>query len=233
MPRDLFAGRLCFSTRPPRWGGPNQGRSAMFGLPTAETVVATVQQEKDGFLALLPDIVRIIKYCFRFQGSNRREELIADAVALSFVGYRRLIASGKEDRVFATALAKFAVRQVVDGRRVGARMNVNDALSPIAKRQQRIKRVGFQDDRCASVDFGEVVIADKRTSPADVACFKVDLEVWLNSLRPKMRAIALTLAVGHTPLEVARYLNVSKARVSQFRQELRLSWEAFQGPLAM
>jgi len=205
----------------------------MFGLTAAETVDSTGRQEKDGFLALLPDIVRIVKYCFRFQRSDRRQELIADAVALSYVDYRRLIASGKEDRVFATALAKFAVRQVVDGRRVGAKVNVYDAMSPVAQRQQRIRRVGFQNDRCANVDVGEVVVADKHANPGDVACFKVDLEVWLNSLRPKMRAIALTLAVGNTPLEVARYLNVSKARVSQFRQELRLSWEAFQGPAAI
>jgi DNA-binding CsgD family transcriptional regulator len=68
-----------------------------------------------------------------------------------------------------------------------------------------------------------------RAGPAEVACLRIDFADWL-ALQPKRsRQIAESLAVGHTPREVARRFSISQARISQLRRALRESWNAFQG----
>lgn len=45
----------------------------------------------------------------------------------------------------------------------------------------------------------------------------------------RSQEIALALASGETTKAVAKMFDLSPARVSQFREMLRKSWEAFQG----
>jgi hypothetical protein len=56
----------------------------------------------------------------------------------------------------------------------------------------------------------------------------MDIDAWLRRLSQRNRHIAGALAAGGTTTEVARRFQLSAARISQLRGELRNDWEAFQ-----
>ena len=58
---------------------------------------------------------------------------------------------------------------------------------------------------------------------------KLDVADWFASLSQHHRTVALLLASGHGTGEVAALIGRSPARVSQIREQLRRSWEAFCG----
>jgi hypothetical protein len=75
----------------------------------------------------------------------------------------------------------------------------------------------------------EWLVADRRVSPADEACFRLDFEAWLARLPERRRRTAESLAEGHGTLEVARCVGVTPAAVSQARSWLARNWRDFQG----
>ena len=70
---------------------------------------------------------------------------------------------------------------------------------------------------------------DKRSTPAEIAACRLDFQAWLRRLDRRRRAVAKRLAAGESTGEVACHFGVSTGRISQFRTELRDSWQAFQG----
>ena len=181
------------------------------------------------FLEMLPAIRDQASMAFRGLPSETREELTAEVVANAFVAYVRLLDRGKDAVVFATPLAMFAIKQVRSGRRVGARLNVRDVMSPYAQRHK-----GIQVERLPRYDRNEgacleILVEDKRATPAEVAASRIDFGDWLQTLPRRLRQIANTLATGETTKEAAKQFGVSPGRISQLRGQLRLTWEAFQG----
>jgi len=157
---------------------------------------------------------------------------MAEVVANAFVAFRRLVTRGKADIAYASALAWYAVRQVLEGRRVGNRLNVRDVMSPYAQR-----RNGFCVEplakRLPGGRWEELVVEDERSTPADIAACRLDFRAWLRHLDRRRRKVALKLAEGETTKEAARHFNVSQARISQLRRELKGRWESFQGEQAL
>jgi hypothetical protein len=62
-----------------------------------------------------------------------------------------------------------------------------------------------------------------------VAACRIDFAEWLRRLTARLRKIALALASGETTKGAAEKFGLSPARISQLRERLRKSWEAFQG----
>jgi hypothetical protein len=156
-----------------------------------------------------------------------REDLLAEVVANAFAAFRRLVARGKAALAYPTVLAKFAIRQVREGRRVGSKRNVQDVLSPYAQH-----RKGFSvqplPETAAQSEWQDLVVEDRHASPADVAGFKIDFSDWLKRLKRSKRQVALRLVAGDTTSEVAVLFRLSPARVSQLRKELHRDWAEFQ-----
>jgi hypothetical protein len=182
-----------------------------------------------GFLALEPAIRRTAKITFRLAGPELREELVAEVVAGAMVAYARLFERGKLELAFASPLARFAIRQVLAGRTVGNRRRIREVLSGCAQ-----QRKGFQVERLDYFDeeencWREIVVEDKRATPADIAACRIDFASWLGLLPTRRRKIALTLAAGETTRATATKFGLTAARISQLRQWLKQSWEAFQG----
>jgi DNA-binding NarL/FixJ family response regulator len=75
----------------------------------------------------------------------------------------------------------------------------------------------------------QILIEDKRATPADVAACRIDFAEWLRRLTARLRKIALALASGETTKGVAEQFGLSPARISQLREWLRKNWEGFQG----
>jgi hypothetical protein len=181
------------------------------------------------FLAMLPAIRRSAQIAFRKVPPELRHDLIEEVVANSYVAFARLGERGQADRASPTPLARYAIAQIRVGRRVGSRLRIGDALSTYAqyRKQFSVRRLDHfsEEDGC----WEEVLVEDRRATPADVAACRIDFAEWLRRLTVRLRKIALALAAGETTSAAAEMFGVSPARISQIRDLLRKSWEAFQG----
>jgi hypothetical protein len=185
------------------------------------------------FLATLPSIRRQAQFAFRKIHTELREELIQEVVANCLAAYARLVELGKEQLAFPSALARFAIAQVRVGRQVGNRLRIGDAMSRYAQH-----RKGFHVERLdqfheENEEWQEILIEDRRAGPAEIAACRIDFASWLRRLPSRRRKIALTLAEGETTTTAAKKFGVTAARISQLRQWLKESWEAFQGELKL
>jgi hypothetical protein len=186
------------------------------------------RQVAERFMALLPGIRRVASFCFRHVPRARREELIDDVVAKAYVAYAELVLQGRGELAYATPLARFAVRQIACGRQVGQRQNASEVLSPYAQRRRgfTVRPLVRQKTDCS---WEELLVEDRRATPAEVAALRVDFRDWLAGLTGVQRQLALRLAAGETTSDAARRLGVSRPRVCQLRTALRSNWHIFQG----
>jgi hypothetical protein len=181
------------------------------------------------FLAMLPAMVQHFRMAFRHLRPEAKTEAIQEATANACVAYRRLAMQGRTDRAFFSALARFAVRQVNDCRRVGTSQNIRDASSELARRKGRVvlERLDHFDEE--SQEWQEAIVEDHHTPVFDQVWFRIDFPAWLAGLGSRDRKIATSLAVGNSTGVVARRFRVSAGRISQLRRELCDSWKEFLG----
>jgi hypothetical protein len=195
-------------------------------VPSAE--VAGPATRNDEFLALLPRIRRHAQIQFRQLRGDDHDDALAEVTANAFVAYARLNETGRRSVAHWSTLAAFAIAHTRAGRKVGSRLNSNDVLSSYAQRRRglQVQRI----DSAVANDGGwrAMVLEDRRSSPAEIACFRLDFAQWLGSLSHHKRRIALALAQGETTGAAAKAFRVSPARISQLRRELAESWKSFQ-----
>jgi hypothetical protein len=181
------------------------------------------------FLAMLPAIRRSAQVAFRKLPPELRHDLIEEVVANSYVAFARLVERGQADRAAPSPLARFAIAQIRVGRQVGNRLRIREVLSRYAQHQK-----GFHVDRldqfkAEDEEWREVLIEDRRAGPAEIAACRIDFASWLRLLSSRRRRIALALAGGETTTAAAKKFGLTASRISQLRQWLKNSWEAFQG----
>ncbi len=182
-----------------------------------------------GFLKMLPVIKRIFKLNFRHLKPEAREECIQEAVCNALKAYRRLAELDKLNMAYPTVLARYAVAQVKDHRKVGGHLNIRDILSKYCQvnKNLTVERL----DRFNSVEkqWEEIILEDKHATPAEIVSTKLDFTAWLKTLSGRYRKIAQILASGETTDAVARKFDLSAGRISQLRREFRDSWLKFLG----
>jgi hypothetical protein len=182
------------------------------------------------FIAMLPRIVAHARIAFRHLKGEARQDAIQEAIANAMMAFVRLVQLKKMDLAYPTVLAKYAVAQIQDGRRVGNKLNVREVLSSYAQ-----KHKGFKVERLDHFDeeenqWAEAVVQDTKTAPVpDIVSFRVDFADWLGSLNRRDRRIAESLALGNRTTDVAKRFKVCAGRVSQLRRELAISWWQFVG----
>ena len=183
------------------------------------------------FLQMLPAIQASAAYAFRYLESEEREEAIQDVTVGTMIAYRRLAASGRIHLAYPSALARFGITQYFSGRHSGRRHNVRDVSSTYAQRKKRfrLERLDHYDFKQQS--WREVLLEDRRASPADIASARIDFQDWLATLSDRLRKIANVLATGESTSAVANMFQISSGRVSQIRRELERSWRIFQGEI--
>ena len=184
----------------------------------------------DKFLQLLPAIREQAEYAFRRVPVDAREDLILEVVAAAYVLFTSLCRRGKTALVYPTPLAKFAIRHVREGRRIGSASNSMDITSPCtcaAKRTtiERLDRVNRRGE------WREVLVEDRTAGPAEIVMTRLDFASWLATLSNRDRQLAEKLVLGETTGRVARTFRISAARVSQLRRELCANWHRFVGEL--
>ena len=181
------------------------------------------------FLDMLPQIDSHLRFTFRRMNPDARAEAVQEGLVNALVAYRRLHEKGKADLAYPSVLARFAARQIRDGRRVAERLNIRDVLSPHARQKKGIKveRLDrFDEEENA---WKEILIEDRHATPAEIAACRIDVTAWLSSLPSRHRRIATTLAMGESTGRVAKMFRLSSARISQIRRELYDAWQRFQG----
>jgi hypothetical protein len=173
------------------------------------------------FVVLLPRIELHARIRFRqVPCPQRRDDAVAETVALAWCWFVKLAGRGKDATQFVTRLADFAGRHVFNGRRLCGPERTSDVLSTMQR---------HQDERTA-VQFYAEELPDERYSPVpDQVALKCDFPAWLNTLRGRDRRVAEELAAGRQTREVARQFDLSPARVHQLRQIFRRRWLRFTG----
>jgi hypothetical protein len=179
---------------------------------------------------MLPVIRDYARGAFGHLKAELRHDLIEEVIANAMVAYVRLFEKGKVALAYPTVLARYAIAQVRDHRRVGAKLNVRDPLNLYCQRKKGVvvERLDHFDEEENA--WKEAVVEDTRSAPvSEIVAFRVDFADWLKSLRRRDRRIAQSLAIGNRTGDVAQRFKVSAGRVSQLRRELAESWRAFIG----
>ena len=141
----------------------------------------------------------------------------------------RLIERGKAELAFAGPLARYAACQYLSGRRVGSRMNARDVTSHYCRQKKGVSLEQLDHIDDSTGEWEQLVVEDRRSTPANIAATRLDFRAWLESLPERTRHVAETLATGEATSHVARMFGCSASRVSQLRRELYRGWLAFTG----
>ncbi|MCA9069285.1 MAG: hypothetical protein KDA84_10200 [Planctomycetaceae bacterium] len=157
------------------------------------------------------------------------EDIVQECTAIAWRSYLRLALRGIDGSRFVSKLAHYAVRSVRNGRRIAGGVRRNDVF--VWQTQTRcsfcVRALVVRSDS-AKTGWRELVIEDKRTTPADVVVCRLDFEAWLKSLPRRKRRIAEVLSESHSTKDTAKRFHLTWGRISQLRRELADSWWEFQ-----
>jgi len=195
----------------------------MTSILEASTQESAVSRHVD-FLPVYPFIRRHACVEFRHLPPVEKEEAIAEAVAAGFVSFVRLKNRDKAPTSFPSAIAKFAVLHVKNGRRVGSTSSARDVYSRRHGNPQRLNR---GDGGSPGEHWDELLSDDSITPVLDQVAFRLDWPAFLSSLSWRHRQILDALAIGHSAKWVAHRFNLSQPRITQLRQQWRRQWLAF------
>ncbi len=195
------------------------------------------------FVVFLPRIERRAQIYFRdLRCPARRADSVAEAVAIAWKWFVRLIKRGKDATKFIGALAKLAARAVGSGRRASGQVRSNDILSPHAQ-----SRHGFvvhslsmgnradqtSRDRWLRSMLEERLVDNTLTPPPEQAAFRMDFSRWVRKLSPRERRILRAMSRSESTKNLSQQFNLSPGRISQLRRSFYEGWSRFVGDLEM
>ncbi|HZY85531.1 MAG TPA: hypothetical protein VFE78_11925 [Gemmataceae bacterium] len=185
------------------------------------------------FLALvLPKVVAHGRVYFRHLKAERKEDCIAEMVALAWKWHLRLAERGKDAARFPTAIATFAARAVRSGRRLAGMDRARDALSPLAQQRKGFAVGKLPDYSSLNGNAFDEALRDNTQTPPDQQCaFRIDFPAWRAGRTERDQRVLDDLMVGERTLEVAGRHGLSPGRVSQLRREFRTDWRRYCGDL--
>ena len=197
----------------------NKSSSAVVQQPPWHTV----------FLRLVPRIRQHAQIRFRHVNPADREDAVQEVIARALLQFLRLLELGKEHLIFAGPLARYAVAQVRGGRRVGGQLNIRDVSSQYCRARKGVALESLDRSDEASDRWQEVLVEDRRATPADIAASRIDVREWFQTLPRRSRRLAERLATGESTSGAAQMFGISPSRVSQLRRELYCAWNTFHG----
>jgi hypothetical protein len=202
-------------------------------IAISKPVSNTIESKHDErFLELVPAIKRYARLSFRQLQSQEGEEGVCEVVGYAYCAFRRLAELGRLDVAYAQSLARHGVARFRTGRRVGSGQNTRDVFSAAAQGRPGVSLASLSATYSGSETWEEA-LADNRSTPIlDQVAFRLDFAAWLRHLSCRDRALIVFLSFGNTSKEAAERFEVSRARISQLRSELKSSWQAFQGDYA-
>ena len=200
----------------------------MVAISSTSSLKQEVVRCRTGFWRCCRKIRRQAWLAFRSLRVELREDLTQEVIALGLRHVRPTGAARQSGSGVSDSAGEFAIRQVRAGRRVGCRQNVNDIMSPMARRASgpTIPRLAAHPERTGGLNL--LLCEDRRAGPAETAAARLDLADWFRSLSPRNRRIARALALGEQTNVVAQRFGLTAGRISQLRAWFRNHWEQFQ-----
>jgi hypothetical protein len=183
------------------------------------------------FLGIRPRIERHARVYFRHVRCQfRKQDFIAEVVALSWKWFKRLAQKGKDGTRFAAALASYAARAVNSGRRVTGQLKPRDVLSELAQQRHGFF-VGKLPDFSTLTEnpLAEALIDNTRSEVPEQVAFRLDFPRWRRSRSRRDRRLIDDMLLGHRTLDLSKKHRLSPARISQLRREFRDDWRMFCG----
>jgi hypothetical protein len=197
----------------------------------------------DCFLVVLPRIELHARIYFRFMKADHKEEAVAETVALAWCWFVRLTERGKDVTLFVSALASYAARAVLSGRRLCGQLPARDVLSEVAQRRHGFSvqalpqstRHPFEELYTSvqgqrHIDAMDEMLKDNSiTPPPDQAAFRIDFAAWRRTRTERDRRLLADLMVGERTSHVSKKYGITAGRVSQLRREFHDDWVRFCG----
>jgi hypothetical protein len=193
------------------------------------------------FLVLLPRIELHARVYFRFLPGDRKDEAVAETVALAWCWFVRLSERGKDVTQFVSALASYAARAVLCGRRLCGQLPARDVLSEVAQRRHgftvqalpQTTRHPFEEVYASvqgqrQIDALDEMLRDNTvTPPPDQAAFRIDFAAWRRTRTERDRRLLVDLMLGERTSHVSRKHGITAGRVSQLRRDFHDDWVRF------
>jgi hypothetical protein len=192
-----------------------------------------------GFLCILPRIERHARIYFRdVQCTARRQDFIAETVALCWTWYARLTRKGRDATKFPSALARYAARAVGCGRRLYGQEKAKDVMSSVAQKRHgftvtslpvstrtSLEKIYSEVRGQQDLDAWEERLRDNTQSPVpDQASFRLAYPQFVRSLSRRDRRMAHFLSLGNSATQTAREFKLTPGRVTQLRQQWCRDW---------
>ena len=182
------------------------------------------------FLLILPRIRLHGEVVFRgLKCPDRREEAIAEMLALCWLWFCRLVEQGKDPLQFPSAIATYAARAVRSGRRLCGQERSRDVLSPSAQQRHGFAVFGLPEASTLGSPLEEALADNVRTPPDEQAAFRLDWPRWLATRTERDCRVIGDLMLGERTLDVAQKHGLSPGRVSQLRRAFMQGWKQFCG----
>jgi hypothetical protein len=197
-------------------------------LTTANT--HPTDQLHAAFLTILPRIQLHGRVYFRHKKPEKRDEAIAEMVALAWKSFVNLARRGKDATQFPMALARYAAQGVHNGRRLCGQEKIRDVLSPRAQQQHNFTVVSLPEGSSLNGNvFDEALIDNTQTPVPEQVSFRIDFPAWRLTRSDRDRRVIDDLMVGERTLDVANKHGLTAARISQLRRDFYLDWQRYCG----
>ena len=151
---------------------------------TQPAVGWSLAELRDRFVAIRERIERHARIYFRhIRCWFKKDDLIAETIALCWKWFRRLAEKGKDARGFASVLASFAARAVKSGRRVAGQLKIKDVMSELCQQRHGFYVGKIPDFSTLEANpLSEALCETPDHDPARLAAFRCDMPLWLARL---------------------------------------------------
>jgi hypothetical protein len=178
------------------------------------SMVALSSDLQTRFLAILPRIrTHALVYFRHVKCQVKKEEAVAEVIALAWKWFVRLVQRGKDATEFVSTLATYAARAVQNGRRLCGQLKAKDVMNEHAQQRHgfRVEQLPLSTRTCHEelngitgqrvLDAYEERLHDNtRTPPDEQAAFRIDFPAWLTTRTERDRRIINDMAVGEAPV---------------------------------
>jgi hypothetical protein len=195
------------------------------------------KEAHEQFEDALPMMNISFQLAFRHRRFQDCAEAIAEACACAWKAWYGLVKRGKDPAaVGISGIARYAVRHVLQGRKIGNLVTGRGSMDVYhwrAQQAQGFRIIPYADveptEESQGASWKDWIASSNKITPADQAIFRIDFDAWLSTLPERKRLTVELLAAGHETGVVARMLGVTAGAISQARPSLALSWQQFQG----
>jgi hypothetical protein len=159
---------------------------------------------------------------------NKREDFVAETLALAWKWFLRLEEKGKDASTFAATFASLAAKAAGSGRRICGQESAKDVFCTASqnKRGFRVTRLPQYSSVLGSV--WQEALEDNTISPVpEQVAFRCDFPRWRSTHRERDRRIMDKLMQGQSTAITSRRHGLSPSRISQLRREFKTDWERF------